>query len=41
MEDAEVSAEAILITAESVLTKIRETIEKLTVSTLQQTHAMS
>ena len=39
--NAEVSAEAMLIAAEAVLTETRETIEALTVSALQQAHEMS
>ena len=39
--NAEVSAESLMITAEAVLTEIRETIEALTVSALQHAHEMS
>ena len=39
--NAEVSAEAMMIAAEAVLTETRETIEALTVSSLQQSHEMS
>ena len=39
--NAEVSAEAMMIAAEAVLTETRETIEALTVSALQQAHKMS
>ena len=39
--NAEVSAEAMLIAAEAVLTETRETIEAFTVSGLQQAHEMN
>ena len=39
--NAEVSAEAMMIAAEAVLTETRETIVALTVSVLQQAHEMS
>ena len=39
--NAEVTAESLMIAAEAVLTEIRETIEALTVSALQQAHEMS
>ena len=39
--NAEVSAEAMMIAAEAVLTETRQTIEALTVSALQQAHEMS
>ena len=39
--NAEKSAEAMMISAEAVLTETRETIEALTVSALQQVHEMS
>ena len=39
--NAEVSAEAMMIAAETVLTETRETIEALRVSALQQAHEMS
>ena len=39
--NAEESAESMMIAAEAVLTETRETIEALTVSTLQQAHEMS
>ena len=39
--NAEVSAEAMMIAAEAVLTETRETIEALTISALQQIHVMS
>ena len=39
--NAEVSPESMMIAAEAVLTETRETIEALTVSTLQQAHEMS
>ena len=39
--NAEVTAESLMIAAETVLTDTRETIEALTVSTLQQAHEMS
>ena len=39
--NAEVSAESLVIAAEAVSTETRETIEALTVSTLQQVHEMS
>ena len=39
--NAEVSAEAMMIAAEAVLTQTREIIEALTVSALQQAHEMS
>ena len=39
--NAEVSAESLMVAAETVLTEMRETIEALTVSALQQAHGMS
>ena len=39
--NAEVSAEAMIVAAEAVLTETRETIEALAVSALQQAHEMS
>ena len=39
--NAEKSVEAMMVAAEAVLTKTRETIEALTVSALQQAHEMS
>ena len=39
--NAEISAEAMMIAAETVLTETRETIEALRVSALQQAHEMS
>ena len=39
--NAEVTAESLMIAAEVVLTETRETVEALTVSTLQQAHEMS
>ena len=39
--NAEMSAEAMMVAAETVLTETRETIEALTVSALQQAHEMS
>ena len=39
--NAEVSAEAMMIAADAVLTETRETIEALTVSALQQAHERS
>ena len=38
---AEISAEAMLVAAEAVLTQTRETIEALTISALQHAHEMS
>ena len=40
-DDAEKSAEAMLVAVEAVLTETRETVEALTVSALQQAHAAS
>ena len=40
-DDAEKSAEAILVAVEAALTETRETIEALTVATLQQAHPAS
>ena len=40
-KNAEVTAESLMIAAEAVLTETGETIEALTVSTLQQAHEMS
>ena len=39
--NAEKSAESMMVAAEAVLTETRETIEALTVSSLQQSHEMS
>ena len=39
--NADISAEAMMVEAEAVLTETRETIEALTVSALQQAHEMS
>ena len=39
--NAEVTAESLMIAAETVLTETRETIEALTVSAIQQTHEMT
>ena len=39
--NAEVTAESLMIAAEAVLTETRETVEALTVSTLQQAQEMS
>ena len=38
--NAEVTAESLMIAAEAVLTKVRETVEALTVSALRQAHEM-
>ena len=40
-DDAEKSAEAMLVAVEAVLTETRQTVEELTVSVLQQAHAAS
>ena len=40
-DDAQKSAEAMLVAVEAVLTETRETVEALTVSALQQAHAAS